>query len=94
VDLGIPELTDQQIEEVSQEAENAARKLVFSRVKQKQVGILNISVEVEGIKPLSFAVEVELSLLPEVTDVDERALADEAVKFAFEAIENCLKKLK
>ena len=41
VDLGIPELTDEQIEEVSQAAENAARKHIFSKINQKLVENLN-----------------------------------------------------
>lgn len=93
VDLGIPELMDDQIEEVSQIAEDAARKHVLSKVKEKQVNRLNISVEAEGAKPVSFIVEVDLVLVPDVEEVDEKQLAAEAVKAAFEAIENFLRKL-
>ncbi len=93
VDLGIPELMDDQLEEVSQIAEDAARKHILSKVKEKQVNRLNISVEAEGAKPVSFIVEVDLVLMPDVEDVDEKQLAAEAVKAAFEAIENFLRKL-
>ncbi len=93
MDLGIPELTDEQIEAVSGLAENAARKYVFSKVNQKQVERLDISVEAEGAKPVSFAVEVELLLSPEAKSIDEKALVDEAVKEAFQAIEKYLRKL-
>jgi hypothetical protein len=93
VDLGIPELTDEQIEAAGQAAENAARKHVFSKISQKQVETLNISVEAEGTKPISFTVEVDLVLLPEVEDVNEKALVEEAVKKAFDAIESYLRKL-
>jgi hypothetical protein len=93
VDLGIPELTDEQIEAVSQAAENAARKHVFSKISQKLVEKLDIIVEAEGAKPVSFTVEVDLSLLPEVKGVNQKVLADEAVKEAFVTIEKCLRKL-
>jgi hypothetical protein len=93
VDLGIPELTDEQIEEVSQAAESAARKHVFSKISQKLVATLDISVEAEGAKTVSFTVEVYLVLLPEAKDFSEKALVDEAVKAAFEAIETYLRKL-
>ncbi|MCW4017463.1 MAG: DUF3194 domain-containing protein [Candidatus Bathyarchaeota archaeon] len=93
MDLGIPELTDEQIEAVSGLAENAARKQIFSQVKQKQVETLTITVEAEGSKPVSFTVEVYLTLYPEVKGVKEKALVDEAVKAAFEAIEKYLRKL-
>ena len=93
MDLGLPELTSSQIEEVCTTAENAARKHIFSQVKQKQVQTLNISVEAEGTKPVSFTVEVDLELEPDAKGVDEKKLADEAVKEAFETIETCLRKL-
>jgi hypothetical protein len=93
VDLGIPELTDEQIEAVSQAAENAARKHVFSKISQKLVERLDISVEAEGAKPISFTVEVDLMLLPDAKGFSEKQLVDEAVKAAFEAIETHLRKL-
>jgi hypothetical protein len=93
VDLGIPELTDEQIEAASQAAEKAARKHVFSKISQKLVEKLDISVEVEGAKPVSVTVEVDLALLPEAKGPIEKALADEAVKEAFAAIEKYLRKL-
>jgi len=93
VDLGISELTDDQIEAVSQAAENAARKHIFSKISQKLVDDLTISIEAEGTKPISFAVEVDLALLPEVKGVDEQALAEEAVNAAFAVIEKELRKL-
>ena len=62
VDLGLPELTDEQIEEACTAAENAARKHIFSKLTQKQVDALNISVEAEGNKPVNFTVEVDLEV--------------------------------
>ncbi len=93
MDLGIPELTDEQFEEVSQAAESAAREFIFSKIKQKLVDKLNLSVEAEGTKPVNFTVEVDLALAPEAKGMDEKALADEAVKEAFKAIESYLSKL-
>jgi Protein of unknown function (DUF3194) len=93
VDLGIPELTDEQFEEVTQGAEDAARKHIFSKISQKLVDRLNISVEAEGTKPVNFTVEVDLALLPKAESVDEKALAAEAVEKAFQAIETYLRKL-
>ena len=94
MDFGIPELTDEQFEEVTQVAEDAARKHIFSKVKTKLVDRLNISVEAEGTKPVNFTVEVDLALMPELNDVDVKALAAEAVTEAFKAIETYLRKLK
>jgi len=93
VDLGLPELTDAQIETVSQAAEKAARKHVFSKISQKLVEKLDIIVEAEGAKPVSFTIEVDLTLLPEVKWINQKALADEAVREAFAAVEKNLRKL-
>ena len=91
MDLGLPDLTYEQIEQASSAAEDAARKHVFSKVKQKEVLCLNISVEAEGTKPLNFTVEVDLTLAPEAK-LDEKTLTEEAVAEAFKAIETYLRK--
>jgi hypothetical protein len=93
VDLGLPELTSEQIEAASQAAENAARKHIFSKVSAKQVEKLNIAIEAEGAQPVNFTVEVELKLTQAIKGIDEKALADQAVQEAFEAIETYLRKL-
>jgi len=93
VNLGLPELTDAQIETVSQAAENAARKHIFSKINQKLVEKLDIIVEAEGAKPVSFTIEVDLTFLPEVKGINQKALADEAVRKAFAAVEKNLRKL-
>lgn len=93
MELGIPELTSEQIEELCSTAEDAARKHILSKVSIKQVDTLNISVEAEGAKPVTLTVEVDLELSPEAQGVDQKKLADEAVKKAFLAIETYLRKL-
>lgn len=94
VDLGIPELTNKQFEEVCEAAENAARKHILSQVSSKLLEKLDISVEAEGTKPVNFTVEVDLVLSKEAEGVKQKALADQAVEKAFEAIETYLRKLK
>jgi hypothetical protein len=94
VDLGIPELTEEQVAAISQAAEDAARKHIFSKVSQKLVDTLEISVEAEGARPISFTVEVNLMLKPNAKGTDEETLAKEAVNAGFEAVEKELRKLK
>lgn len=94
MDLGIPELTDEQFDEVTQVAENAARKYIFSKINKKTIDKLDISVEAEGTKPVNFTVEVDLALMPETAEIDDKTLASEAVTEAFKAIEDFLRKLK
>ena len=93
MELGIPDLTETQFEEVSQTAEKAARRLIFSKVNPKIVEKLDISVEAEGTKPVNVIVDVDLALSQEIKDVDVNTLAEEAVKEAFKAVEDYLSKL-
>jgi hypothetical protein len=93
-ELGIPELSTEQLENLSATAERAARKCILLKVSSKMVDRLDISVEAEGSKPLEVAVEINLVLSPEAKDVDAQALVKEATKAAHKAVENFLRKLK
>jgi hypothetical protein len=92
-ELGIPELTTEQIETLCSTAENAAREHVLSKVPFKMVEKLNISVEADGTKPVNLAVEIDLTLSEQMKDFDAKALVSEAVKEALKAGENYLRKL-
>ncbi len=94
MELGIPELTDDQIEAVSREAENAARKHVLSKVPTKNLERLNVIVEAEGTKPLNLTIEVNLELATQTKGVDAKGVANEAAKQALTAAENYLRNLK
>jgi hypothetical protein len=94
VELGIPELTTEQIELLCSTAENAARKYVLSKVSSKLIDRLDISVEADGTKPVNVTVEINLVLSPEAKGVDAEALAKEAVTEAHKATENFLRKIK
>jgi hypothetical protein len=93
-ELGLPDLTTEQIETLCSTAENAARKHVLSKVPSKMVETLNISVEADGTKPVTVTVEIDLALSPKMKDFDADALTKEAVKEALKASENYLRKLK
>lgn len=94
VELGIPELTTEQIETLCSTAENAARKHVLSKVSSKMVDRLDISVEAAGSKPVKVTVEVDLALSPQAKGIDAEMLAKEATNEAHKASENYLRKLK
>ena len=93
-ELGIPDLTTEQIETLCSTAEGAVRKHVLSRVPSKMVETLNISVEADGTKPVNLTVEIDLVLSPKMENFDADALAKEAVKEALKESENYLRKLK
>ncbi len=90
---GIPKLTDEQIEEICEIAEEAARKYILSKVPLKKISDFDITVETEGLKPLNISVEINLELSPLMRDYNVNKLVEEAVKKAFEAVDNHLKGL-
>ncbi len=92
-ELGIPDLTTEQIETLCATAENAARNYVLSKVSAKMVEKLDISVEAEGTKPVSLTVEIDLELSSKLKAFDADKLVAEAVKEAHKASENYLRRL-
>jgi hypothetical protein len=94
VELGFPVLTTEQIELLCQTAENAARKHILSKLSNKDVDRLDISVEAEGTKPVSVTVEINLVLSPQTKNIDAQALVKEAVGVGQIAAENFLRKIK
>jgi hypothetical protein len=94
VELGIPELTTEQIETLCSTAENAARKYVLSKVSSKMVDRLDISVEAVGSKPVNVTVEIDLALSPQAESIDAQTLVKEAVNEAHIASEKYLRKTK
>jgi len=94
VELGIPELTTEQIETLCSTAENAARKYVLAKVSSKMLDKLDISVEAVGSKPVDVIVEIDLVLSSEAKGIDAEALVKEATHEAHKASEKYLRKLK
>ncbi|MDI6691392.1 MAG: DUF3194 domain-containing protein [Candidatus Bathyarchaeota archaeon] len=93
-DLGIPELTSEEIEELCVVAEKAAREYVTSKVPSKRIETLNISVKVEDTKPVTVTIDVDVVLSPLMKDFDVKGLAEEAIKEAFASIDKYLRALK
>jgi hypothetical protein len=93
-ELGIPELSTEQIELLSSNAEETAKKYVLSKVSAKDLDRLDITVEVDGAKPVKVTVEIDLLLTKQAKGVDAETLVKEAVQEAHKATENFLRKLK
>ena len=94
MEIGIPELKSEQIEELCSIVEKTARQYVISKVSSKRIEALNISVETEGTKPVRLTVNVDVSLSPLMKNFNVQKLVDEAVKEAFTSAENYLRELK
>jgi hypothetical protein len=93
-ETGIPELTLEQVEELCERAEQAARDYVLSQVSTGRIATLDVSVDAEGTKPVTVNVDVTVVLSPLMKDFDVEELTKEATKRAFAIIEEYLRELK
>jgi len=57
-EIGLPELTLEQVEELCERAEQAARDYVLSKVPTSRIATLDVTVDAEGTKPITANVEV------------------------------------
>jgi hypothetical protein len=94
VEIGIPELKSEQIEELCSIVEKTTRQYVISKVSPKRIEALNISVETEGTKPIKLTVDVDVSLSQLMKNFNVQKLVDEAIKEAFTSAEKYLRELK
>ena len=92
--LGLPKLTTNRLELISEAVETAAKKHIFSKISSKLVETLNIIVETTDEKSLTVEVEVILILSPKVKTVNAASLAKEAVKEAIKTSRTYLRNLK
>ena len=92
-EIGIPELTENQMQTLSEIAEKTARAYVFSKVSQRKISRLDISIETAGTKPVKVTVNIDLKLSPLLKILNEEKLANEAAERALEAVEHCLREL-
>jgi hypothetical protein len=92
-DLSIPDLAQQQIEELCAVAEAAARKHVLSKVPRVKIEKLNVSVEAEGTRPMNLEIDVDVDLSHIMKKFDVQQLVDEAVKEGFKSAERYLREL-
>jgi hypothetical protein len=92
-EIGLPTLSPEQKENLCNLAENAARKYITSKIPLQKLATLNITVEVEGEKPITVNIDVELSLNPNTEYPNLEQLANEATHRAQEAARTYLKEI-
>jgi hypothetical protein len=92
-ELGLPELTSEQIEELSTIVEETAREYVLSKVSSKRIEALNVSVEAEGAKPVTLTVDVDIALSRMMKNFDAQKLVKEAMEEAFNSAKKYLGEL-
>jgi hypothetical protein len=92
-ELGLPELTSKQIEELCVIVEETAREHVLSKVSSKRIETLSISVEAEGAKPVTLTADVDITLSPLMKNFDVQMLVKEAMEEAFKSAKKYLREL-
>ena len=92
-EIGILELTLEQVEELCEIAEETAREYVLSKVPPRRISTLNVTVDAGGTKPITINVDVEVVLSPLMKNFDVEKLVKEATERAFASIEKYLREL-
>ena len=90
-EIGIPELTSKQVEELCSVGEKAARDYISSKIPARRISALDITIDVEGAKPVTVNVDIEIVLSPLMEDYDAEKLVNEAKEKTFKAIEEYLR---
>ena len=93
MDLGIPDLTSEQVEKLCLIAEEAARKYVLSKVSKKSLEKLDVFTEAVGTKPLRLEINVDMDAARAIENSDAQRLVNEAVKEGFRSAEKYLREL-
>lgn len=83
--------TDDEIEAICTAAEEAARRVILSKISLKKLDDLNVAVEATGDKPLSLNVEVAIETEVENPDLD--AIIDKATDAAIAAADAKVREL-
>lgn len=86
-------LPSDQLEQLCEIADEAARDYIKSKIPWRKVSDLNIIVEAGGEGSLTLNVDVEIRLSPSLRDVDVEGLTKRAVDAAFSSAEEFLRKI-
>ncbi len=92
-EIGLSELTDKQLERLCEVGEKAVRDFVLSEIPSRRISNLDVTVTIEGSKPVRVNIEVELELSPLMKDFNVNKLTKEAVEKGFAAIEEHLREI-
>jgi hypothetical protein len=92
-EIGIPVLTSKQVSELCEIGEKAARDYITSKISPHKISTLDMTIDVEGTKPIIVDIDIEIVLSPLMKDYDAETLVNEAKQKAFNAIEEYLRKM-
>jgi hypothetical protein len=83
--------TEEEVEQICEAAQEAARRHLLSKVSVKQISDLDVTIEAVGDKPLLVSIDVAIEL--ESGDQNLDPLVDEATDMAFSAADAKAKEL-
>jgi len=86
-------LSYEQLERLCEIAEEAARRYVTSRIPDRGISDLSISVNSTDSEALNLEIDVEIILSPLFKKVDVKKLTEEAINAAFKAAEEYLREI-
>jgi hypothetical protein len=92
-EIGLPELSPEQQEHLCVLAEKAAREYILSKMSSRKITALNITVEIERIRPVTVSVETEIQLSPQMKSYDTEQLAKQATQKAMQAFDIYLRQI-
>ncbi|MCS7120385.1 MAG: DUF3194 domain-containing protein [Nitrososphaerota archaeon] len=92
-DSNVSELTQEDLEKISEVAEEAARRAILSKIPANNISDLTVSVDIDKVEDLNIEVEVELTLSPLCKGIDVKRLVNESTGAAFAAVEKYLRKM-
>jgi len=92
-EIGIPELTPEQLTKLCEIGEKTARQHILSKVSPRKISALDISIDTEGTKPVTVNIDVEINLSPLMKNFNAEKLAKEATEKAFASIKEYLSEL-
>lgn len=81
-------LSDQELDEISEIAVKSAEDFIYSRVSKKEILDLDIKVELDYDKGLDVDIHVDIQLDP--LSKSDSSMAEEAAEFAITQIDNYL----
>ena len=92
IELGLPDLDEDRIEDLCEIADNAIKKYIFSKIKKSKATVLESTIEISTENKIC-QIDIELDLeIPTLDSKEVKEIADKAVEIAFESIEKELKK--
>jgi len=92
IHIGLPELSEEQLMEIGEIAQETVIKHVFDTLNRSDVKDIEVTMRINRDETLDLEIEVYLEV-PVFVKVDVESLIDEALERAYEAVERKLREI-